>query len=184
MIYQVIDFAREFIKDKNFDKVLDVGSRDVGIEGNLRNLFSVSNSVSPDSFGRCNEYIGFDLEDGKNVDVVGDAEKLLDFYPEETFDCVLCVETLEHVKNPILIVENMKRVLKKDGWLFITTPGIGHPEHNWPSDYYRYFENTYKDVFFKDFKNVVTKTEIWDSPGIENPNTRYPHAILGYGQKP
>lgn len=170
MIGPVIDFAKEFSKDRHFNKILEVGSRDVN--GSVKPIFNYD------------EYIGLDLINGANVDIVADAEKLLDHFPEETFDLVLCVETLEHVKNPWLIVENMRKVLKPGGWMFITTPGTGHPQHDWPSDYYRYFETVYKDVFFKDFEECNIKTMIWDCVQIVSPNTMYPHAVLGYGQKP
>lgn len=173
MLGIIVDFAREFLlADKNFDKVLDVGSRN--INGSLKELFS----------GRCQEYIGLDLCDGKGVDIVADAENLLEIFPGDTFDCVVCCETLEHTKNPLLIVENMRKVLKPGGWLFITTPSIGHPIHDWPNDYYRFFESTFRDVFLKNYLDCVVKSMIWDSPYIVEPNSQYPHAIMGYGRKP
>lgn len=170
MIGPVVDFVSEFTKDKYFKKVLEVGSRDVN--GSVKHLF------------KCDEYIGLDLIAGPNVDIVADALRLPEYFKDKTFDCVLCVETLEHVKDPWTIVKNMRSVLKKGGWMLITTPCIGHPEHNWPSDYYRYFESTYKDVFFEGFEEREIRTLIWDSPGIVIPNTQYPHAVLGYGKKP
>jgi SAM-dependent methyltransferase len=170
MIKPIQDFVLEFAKDKHFPKVLEVGSRD--INGSVKDLINYK------------EYIGLDLiDDNKSVDVVDDAENIPNHWSSETFDLVICTETLEHVKDPPSIVRKMRNVLKKGGWMLITTPGTGHPEHDWPSDYYRFWENTYKDVFFDGFEEVVTKTLIWDSPGLVD-NTRYPHAILGYGKKP
>lgn len=170
MIKPVQDFVLEFGKGKTFPKVLEVGSRDVN--GSVKGLINWT------------EYIGLDLiGDDKSVDVVDDAENIPSHWPDETFDLVICTETLEHVKNPVSIVNKMRNVLKKGGWMLITTPGTGHPQHDWPSDYYRFWESTYKDVFFVGFEDVITKTMIWDSPGLPD-NTNYPHAILGYGRKP
>src|SRR3989304_9182858 len=45
-------------------------------------------------------------------------------YANETFDFVMCVEVIEHLRNPWLIVSECKRVLKRNGTLVITTPNI------------------------------------------------------------
>lgn len=169
MIKPVRDFVLEFGKKQTFQKVLEIGSRD--INGSVKGLLNWT------------EYIGLDIIDDKSVDVVDDAMNIQKHWVDETFDLVICVETLEHVKNPTRVVELMRNVLKKGGWMLITTPSIGHPEHDWPSDYYRFFENTYRDVFFEGYEEVVIKSLTWDSPGMESIWERYPHAILGYGRK-
>lgn len=171
MIKPVQDFVIEFSKGRTFPKVLEVGAQNVN--GSVKGLLNFET------------YEGLDLVDDHDiVTVIDDAENIPKHWVDETFDLVICTETLEHVKNPVSIVNKMRNVLKKGGWMLITTPGTGHPEHDWPSDYYRFWESTYKDVFFEGFDGVVTKTLFWDSPGLEVPNDRYPHAILGYGQKP
>ena len=167
MIQPVIEFTTEFLKDKHFVKVLEVGSR------------SVAGTIKPTFEDKCDEYIGLDLIAGANVDIIADAEDLPDYFLNETFDCVVCVETLEHTKNPIKIVENMRNVLKSGGWMLITTPCTGHPYHGWPDDYYRFFESVYRDVFFKDFVNCHFETKTW----LGN-NPAFPDAVLGYGRKP
>lgn len=172
MIEPVRQFTKDSLTNKHFDKVLEVGSRDVN--GSVKDLI----------VDKCKEYIGLDLIDGKNVDIVDDAENISSRWPNETFDFVVCVETLEHVKNPIKIVQNMRNVLKHGGYMLITTPCIGHPQHDWPSDYYRYFETTYRDVFFVDFEELDIRTLIWNCDPITSPNVAYPHAILGFGKKP
>ena len=170
MIEPVHAFVEQFVKEKGARKnVLEVGSRDVN--GGVRNLFGCS-------------YTGIDLIGGTGVDVVMDAMDIKKQFEPGSFDTVICLETLEHTKDPVRIVKNMRWVLKRGGWMILTTPCIGHPEHDWPSDYYRFFENTYRDVFFKGFIDTYFKTMLWDSPGLESPNTRYPHVVLGWGKKP
>jgi SAM-dependent methyltransferase len=170
MLGIIQDYILEFIKKNGYPKsVLEVGSLDVN--GSARGLFKSA-------------YTGIDIQGGKSVDIVMDAMDIKNRFKEEEFDMVMCLETLEHCNDPVRIVENMRWVLQKGGWMLITTPSIGHPIHNWPNDYYRFFESTYKDVFFKDFEDINVITKIWDSPGIEKPNTQYPHAIFGYGRKP
>ena len=43
-------------------------------------------------------------------------------YANEYFDLVWCSEVLEHLKEPEYSVSEMKRVLKKNGMLILTTP--------------------------------------------------------------
>jgi SAM-dependent methyltransferase len=45
-------------------------------------------------------------------------------YPDEHFDYVVCLEVIEHMENPLAICRELKRVLRKGGRLFISTPNI------------------------------------------------------------
>lgn len=45
-------------------------------------------------------------------------------YPDSSFDCVVCVEGIEHLENPYHILRQFARVLKPKGLLIITTPNI------------------------------------------------------------
>lgn len=57
------------------------------------------------------------------VFAVSDAEKRLPFQ-EDTFDTIICNDVLEHLENPAVALENIKRVLKKGGILYINTPNL------------------------------------------------------------
>lgn len=54
---------------------------------------------------------------------VSDVEDKLPF-PEEFFDIVVCNDVLEHLENPKRALENISKVLKKDGILYINTPNL------------------------------------------------------------
>lgn len=57
----------------------------------------------------------------KNIEYkVMDVEKL--FFKDNFFDLVISFETIEHIKNPEIFLAEIKRVLKKDGILIISTP--------------------------------------------------------------
>lgn len=72
---------------------------------------------------------------GDNVDVVANAHSL----PfDEEFDCVVCLETLEHDDNPFMTIDEAHRVLKIGGYLIVCSPSINFPRHNYPSDYFRF----------------------------------------------
>lgn len=56
-------------------------------------------------------------------------------YEDETFDCVIFNQVLEHVKNPFTCVNEGYRVLKKGGIIVLSSPFFyqvhRHPEDNW-----------------------------------------------------
>jgi len=43
------------------------------------------------------------------------------------FDLIICVEVIEHVKKPILMLKNLQKHLKPGGLLFLTTPSKDAP---------------------------------------------------------
>jgi SAM-dependent methyltransferase len=79
--------------------------------------------------------IGFDVAPGAGVDVVGDAHLLP--FPDETFEQILCTEVLEHLHTPQKALDEMRRVLKREGRIILTTRFI-FPLHDVPGDYFRY----------------------------------------------
>ncbi len=59
---------------------------------------------------------------GPHVDVVASAESLP--LESETFDCVLCTQVLQYLAAPERAVAEMRRVLKPDGLLMLSTHGV------------------------------------------------------------
>lgn len=56
-------------------------------------------------------------------DVIDDGEKLTTF-EDETLDFVIACHYIEHAQDPIGTIQNMLRVLKKDGILFLAIPDM------------------------------------------------------------
>ena len=86
-------------------------------------------------------YIGIDVEDsGHDSD-----RKIVDRYfdgfsipfDDNTFDSILCTEVLEHAVDPEILIQEMKRVTKNDGMIFLTVPSMWG-EHEIPYDFRRY----------------------------------------------
>lgn len=51
---------------------------------------------------------------------VADAHKLP--FANNQFDAVFCLETLEHVEDPVKVISEMKRVLKPKGYIVVLVP--------------------------------------------------------------
>lgn len=54
---------------------------------------------------------------------VGNAENPLPF-PDNFFDIIICNDLIEHLEKPRIALENILRVLKRDGVLYINTPNF------------------------------------------------------------
>jgi SAM-dependent methyltransferase len=84
-------------------------------------------------------YIGLDWFNRKesivDIDVISDAHQVP--FRDGYFDVVICTELLEHTKDPMKVLFEINRVLKKNGMLFISTPFM-IPIHEPPNDYYRF----------------------------------------------
>ncbi len=80
------------------------------------------------------QYIGADI-DGKPDLLIGSdgAVPLAD----ESVDVVVSFQVLEHVRDVPAYLAAIKRVLKKDGYLFLSTHGVW-PYHPHPTDYWRW----------------------------------------------
>lgn len=47
--------------------------------------------------------------------------KPIEEYQEKSFDIITCMEMLEHVPSPFVVVQHCVRLLKEDGYLFLST---------------------------------------------------------------
>lgn len=45
-------------------------------------------------------------------------------FPDEQFDAIGCIEGIEHIENPHLLVREANRLLRPGGMLYITTPNV------------------------------------------------------------
>lgn len=106
-------------------RALDVGS------------FNVNGTARGEFEKRGWQYTGFDVESGRNVDVVGNVERLSKIFKDKPFDCISCLETLEHLEDPIRAVSEMRGVLRPGGMLLLSAAGNGFREHRHPIDCWR-----------------------------------------------
>lgn len=79
--------------------------------------------------------VTFDAVPGPEVDIVGDLHQM--DLADDSFDCVFCTGTLEHVQDPWTAVREIHRVLKPGGLAHIDVPFI-QGYHADPHDYWRF----------------------------------------------
>lgn len=101
-------------------KFLEVGSRNINGAPERRTPF----------------YTGIDKIAGPGVDLVADGQAIP--FPDNSYDFVICAETLEHDTAPWKTSQEIQRVVKVGGLVIVTVPGIGFPRHDFPSDYWRF----------------------------------------------
>lgn len=89
---------------------------------------------------------------GPGVDFVADVSNLP--MADNTYDIVLSTQVLEHVMDPQKVIEEMTRVLKPGGWLFLTTPQSS-PLHNLPWNFFNFTNLGLRLLFEKAGLEVV-----------------------------
>ena len=97
-----------------------------------------------------NNAIKLDIAPYKGVNVVADAHNLP--FKDNSFDNVMLIEVLEHLKAPAKAVSEMHRILDKKGKLVLAVPFM-YPFHPDPYDYQR-FTKQGLEVLLQDFSNI------------------------------
>ncbi len=79
-------------------------------------------------------------------DIIGDIHNLP--LEDESIDAIICIAVLEHIENPFKAFEEIYRVLKKGGYLFIYVPFlyVYHAELGYYGDFWRYTEDSIKHL--------------------------------------
>ena len=100
-----------------FGLILDIGCGD----GVKMNYFK--------KLGTTKEVIGLDIAESILKDkpnrIYADAQYLP--FKSNTFDSIICSEVLEHLPNPELCIKDIHRVLKREGFVFFSTPVLNIP---------------------------------------------------------
>jgi SAM-dependent methyltransferase len=108
-------------------KILDVGSYDVN--GTMKPIFKKG------------QYVGLDMEEGPNVDIVGVSHNIP--FEKDEFDIVISSSCFEHDDMFWVSFQEMCRVLKPDGYMYVQAPSNG-PYHGWPGDNWRFYIDSWK----------------------------------------
>jgi SAM-dependent methyltransferase len=116
-------FFEKYVDKVNPCKILEIGSRG----GDLLRKCKPDNA----------EYIGLDLQEDANVDVVSnDPEKMP--FENDTFDYVVSSSCFEHDEFFWITYLEIMRVLKPGGMFYLNAPSNG-PYHDNPVDCWRFY---------------------------------------------
>lgn len=78
-------------------------------------------------------------------------------FEDNMFDVITCIETIEHLNNPLMLVKEMHRITRPNGMVYITTPNFNAVLRYWLNSKYDiieyplhltyYTKNTLKKLF-------------------------------------
>jgi SAM-dependent methyltransferase len=111
----------------------------------------------------------FDVVDTYAPDIVGDITRQNVQIADSTYDCVVCMEVIEHTLNPFEAVKELRRVLRHEGWLLISAP-LNWRIHGPTPDCWRITEHGW-NALLRDFD--IVEIDILESPGRELFPIRY-----------
>jgi SAM-dependent methyltransferase len=142
---QAADYLPRFVRDHIFyfeAAICDAISRfAAGLVPGARVLDAGAGEAQYAAYFRRQRYIGIDLGIGdaqwdySQIDAIADLVRLP--FQDCTFDAVINIVTLEHVTDPMRVLQELARVLKPDGNLLLVAPQDWEM-HQHPYDYYRY----------------------------------------------
>ncbi len=122
------------LRDRAGISVLEIGSR------------NRSGHVRTGLVGAGASYVGLDIMEGDNVDVVGDAHDLARHFPAASFDAVFSISTFEHLLMPWRVALEINRVLKPGGVVFVATHQ-SFALHEQPADFWRFSDTAWQALF-------------------------------------
>ena len=119
--------------DKPGYRILEIGSREVAGGPPMRGRLSHA------------EYVGFDYYPGPNVDVSGDAHRLSDLV-QGRYDVIYSTAVFEHLAMPWVVAEEIARVLKPGGLVFIETH-FSYSSHERPWHFFQFSDMGLRALF-------------------------------------
>ncbi len=113
------------------------------------------------------EYIGFDYYEGPNVDIVGDAHKLSNYFSEnEKFDLIFSIAVFEHLYMPWIVAGEIQKLLKVGGCVYVESH-FSYISHESPWNFFQFSDSGLMVLF-----NSALGFELLDS-GMSNPIRGY-----------
>ena len=115
-------------------RVLEIGARNV-TWARFRERFSDA------------DYVGFDVLDGPNVDVVGDAHRLTSYFADsEPFDLIFSSAVFEHLYMPWIVAQEIQKLLKVGGHVFVETH-FSFSAHERPWNFFQFSDMGLRALF-------------------------------------
>ena len=132
MLYEESIAIRETFKDLNLpkrSKILDLGSSTREFRTMVQPY--IEKNVFEPLKKRRFKIFHADIKKGKGINLVLDPEKELNL--SDKFSLLICTSLLEHIKNVKAVVENIVKLIKNEGYAWISVP-YEYPYHADPID--------------------------------------------------
>ena len=133
-------------------RVLEIGSRAV-----------ISDSLWKQHIPNCT-YTGFDVAEGKNVNVVGDAHRLSEYFPPHSIDLIYSLAVFEHLAMPWIVAEEISKLIDINGLVCVETH-FSFSEHELPWHYFQFNANAL-EILFCDELGFETVDSGLDTPMV------------------
>jgi SAM-dependent methyltransferase len=103
------------------------------------------------------EYVGLDVYDSPEIDIVVNINEKWNL-ADESFDCVISTQSLEHISGFDVFFQEISRVLKPQGKFLITMPFIQN-EHATPYDFRRFSYYGIQEILKDDYNIIEIKKQ-------------------------
>lgn len=87
-------------------------------------------------------YVGVDIAKGPNIDVVMESPYRLPF-SDSSVDVIFCGQVFEHIEFFWLTINEMSRILRPGGMVFLIAPSRGF-DHKYPVDCWRFYPDAFR----------------------------------------
>lgn len=94
--------------------------------------------------------VGIDVNPGTDADIVWDLNVFPYPLDDNEFDLVICDNIIEHLDDPVKVMEELYRIVKPEGLIRIIVPYFSSPESFADITHKRFFSLTSFDVFNPD----------------------------------
>ncbi len=133
--YQIFNHMLDWINaNQDSLNIVEIGSR--ARSGNTRR-HAISDR---------HRYTGFDLKEGPNVDIVGDAHELTKRFEPNSINAIFGLEVFEHLAMPWKVALEINKVLKLGGRCMFFTVQTW-PIHDEPFDFFRFSKEAWHSLF-------------------------------------
>lgn len=116
------------------------------LELGVKRLYADVKTKHDDWIPNAGEFLGSDIQEGIDVDIVADIHALSKTVGEERFDVIISCSSFEHFKYPHLAAHEIMKALRIGGLLFIQTHQT-YPVHGAPYDYFRFSREALAGLF-------------------------------------
>lgn len=150
-----IDRIRSFFSTATNWPSIDsqIGEYSRYLKGNVLNAGAGDRDISHIVEGKLfNQDIPLGIHN-KNIHIYSPLHKIP--VKDDYFDAIVCNAVLEHVENPMAVMQEFFRVLKKGGYLYLAVPFL-QPEHLDPTDFQRFTKDGLKKIVEDNHFEIVS----------------------------